>query len=72
MTTLELAKKLDQCLAAQVKLQEERDALVKALQSIRVRVDASKLIGKETHRDVAGIIRAALLRVETCQNALVG
>ena len=72
MTTLELAKKLDQCLAAQVKLQEERDALVKALQSIRVRVDASKLIGKETHRDVAGIIRAALLRGETCQNALVG
>ena len=65
MTTLELAKKLDQCLAAQVKLQEERDALVKALQSIRVRVDASKLIGKETHRDVAGIIRAALAQVST-------
>lgn len=32
MTTLELARKLDQCLQAQVKLQKERDEAVEALQ----------------------------------------
>ena len=58
MTTLELAKKLDQCLAAQVKLQEERDAVVKALEYA---VDNSEFNSEVFDR----IARAALAQVST-------
>ena len=72
MTTLELAKKLDQCLAAQVKLQEERDALLGALDALVNRLNNCELGPVHSGRDIADQIakeaaqaRAALARVQS-------
>ena len=53
MTTLELARKLDQCLQAQVKLQKERDELLNALS--RVVVYHSYAINGSNMRYVADV-----------------
>ena len=68
MTTLELAKKLDQCLAAQVKLQEERDVLHEALKRLLIVAGEGTSKGRALDLLPPGTVekaRAALAQVST-------
>lgn len=58
MATLELARKLDLCLQAQVKLQKERDELLEALQMLE---DVERHNGIPTDEHWR-IVRAALAK----------
>ena len=67
MTTLELARKLDQCLAAQVKLQKERDAAIAVLRELAQMADDDAELSEGTMLQPFYVIHAQKIRAALAQ-----